>query len=127
MVGIISWACGLDHLPNLHEVILGKDINDLTGALACATSYHVYHSLKFGKMPEIKKAIETGTFGPVRAYAFSSAKAFLNDYDIKSNGVILSCGKTDLQRDSSHLGFLANSPDQAISNSHSQGTSSLDS
>ena len=36
-------------------------------------------------------------------------------------------GNTDLQRDSSHLGFLANSPDQAIPNSHSQGTSSLDS
>ena len=78
-------------------------------------------------MLETKKAIETGMFGPVRAYTFSSAKATLNDYDIKSNGIILNCGKTDLQRDSSHLGFLANSPDQAIYNSHSQGTSSLDS
>ena len=76
MVGIISQACGLDHLPTSHELIFGKDINDLTGALACATSYHVYHVLNFGKMPEIKKAIETGTFGPVRAYAFSSANAF---------------------------------------------------
>ena len=34
-------------------------------------------------------------------------------------------GTFDLQRDPSHLGFLANSSDQAISSSHSQGTSSL--
>ena len=104
----------------------GKDINDLTGASACATGYHVYHSLKCAKMPEIPKAIETGMFGHVRAYAFSSAKAFLNDFDIKSNGFILGCGKLDLPRDSSHLGFLTNSPDQAISTFHSHGNSSHD-
>ena len=127
MLGIISQASGLDHLLTLHELILGKDSSDLTGALACATSYHIYHSLKFGKLLIIKKAIETGMFSQVRAYAFSSAQAFLNDYDIKSNGAILCCGNSGLQRDSSHLGFLANSPDQAIYNSHSQGTSSLDS
>ena len=46
MAGIISQAGGLDHLPSSHELFLGKDINDLTGALACATSYHVHHSLK---------------------------------------------------------------------------------
>ena len=126
MIGIISQVCGLDHLPSLHELSLGKDSNDLTDALACAISYRVYHSLKFGKMLEIKKAIETGMFGHVRAYAFSSAKALLHDYDIKSNGPIPNCGKTDLHWDSSQLGFLANSPDQAISTSHLHGISSHD-
>ena len=77
MLGIISQASGLDHLPTLHELILGKDINDITSALACAIGYHVYHSLKFGKMPEIIKAIETSMFSYVRAYAFSFAKALL--------------------------------------------------
>ena len=49
MIGIISQASGLDHLPNLHELILGKDRFDLTGVLACSTSYHVCHYLRFGK------------------------------------------------------------------------------
>ena len=127
MLGIISQASGLGHLPTLHELIFRKDSIDLTGALACVTSYHIYHSVKFGKWVIIKKAIETGMFSQVRAYAFSSAQAFLNDYDIKSKGAIFCCGNSGLQRDSSHLCFLANSPDQAVYNSHSQGTSSLDS
>ena len=32
-------------------------------------------------------------------------------------------GNSDLQRDSSHLGFLANSSDQAVSSSHSHASS----
>ena len=124
MVGIISQACGLDHLPSFHELIVGRDSNDHNGAIACATSYHVHPSLTFGKMFESKKAIETGMFSHVRAYAFSSAKAFLNDYDIESHGAILNCGKTDLQKDPSQLGFFANSLDQAFSTSHLPGISS---
>ena len=89
MLGIISQASGLDHIPTLQELILGNDTNALTGALACATSYHMYHSLKFGKLPIIQQAIETGTFCHFRAFAFSSAQAFLNKYGIKSNGSIL--------------------------------------
>ena len=56
LLGIISQASGLDHLPTLQELILGNNINDLTGALACATSYHVYHSLKLGNLPIIQKS-----------------------------------------------------------------------
>ena len=47
LVGIISQACCLDHLPSLHELIFGNDKDDVTGALACAIGYHIYHSLKF--------------------------------------------------------------------------------
>ena len=75
-------------------MILGSDSADLTGVLAVATSYHTYHSLKFGKLPLIMQAIETGTFSHVRAFASSSAQAFLNEYDIKSNGTILCCGSS---------------------------------
>ena len=103
MLGIISQASGLDHLPTLHESFFGKDSIDLTGVLACATSYHIYHSLKFGRLPLIKQAIETGTFSQVRAYAFSAAQAFLNDFDIKSNGAVLCCGHPGLQRESEGL------------------------
>ena len=95
--GIVTQATGLDHLLTLHERIFGNDIDDLTGVLACATSYHVYHSLKFGNLPIIQKAIETGTFSHVRAFAISSAKAFLNDFDIMSNGGILSIGFSGLK------------------------------
>ena len=94
--------------------------------VACATSYHTYHALNFGKLPLIKQAIETGMFSQVRAYVFSSAKAFLNDFDIKSNGTILRCGHSGLLRDSSHLSFLANSSDQTVFNSYFSGASSLD-
>ena len=57
--GIITHATGLDHLLTLHELIFGDAIDDLTGALACATRYHVYHSGKCGNLPIIQKAIET--------------------------------------------------------------------
>ena len=128
MIGIISQASGLDHLPNMQELIFGNNSHDLTGVPACATSCHVYHSLKFGKITLIRRqAIESGMFSQVRAYAYSVAKAFLNDFDIQSNGIILCCGKSGLPRDPSHLGFLTNSPGQVISIRHSQGNSSLDS
>ena len=39
--GIITQATGLNRLLTLHELIFGNDIDDLTGALACATLYHV--------------------------------------------------------------------------------------
>ena len=126
MLGIISQATGLDHIPTLHELILGNDGADLTGALAIATSYHTYHSLKFGKLPLIMQAIETGTFSHVRAFAFSSAQAFLNEFGIKSRGSILCCGSSGLLRNSSHLGCLASSPDQVAFNFHFRGHLSLD-
>ena len=103
----------------MHELIFGNDIDDPTGALACATSYHVYHSLKLGNLPIIQKAIETGTFGHVRAFALSSAKAFLNDFDIMSNGTILSIGCSGLKRDLNHS-LTSNSRPIAF-NSHSDG------
>ena len=98
----------------MHELIFGKDKFDLTGVLACSTSYHVYHSLKFGKISLVKQAIETGTFSQVRAYAFSAAQAFLNDFDIQSNGIILNCGgRSDRKRDDAYgyqAGTLVGSP-----------------
>ena len=98
-------------------------MNDTTGALVCAIGYHVYHSLKFGKKPEIKSAIESGTSCHIRAYAYFTAKAFMNDYDIKSNGIILKCGgRFDLQRVSSP----DNSNDQAVSAFHLPGSSRPD-
>ena len=130
----------------MHDLIFGSDINDLTGALSCAIGYHTYHSLKFGKMPEIRKAIETGTFRHVRACAYSAAKAFMNDFDIQSNGTILKCGRhlyggrNDQHRDVAY-GYqagtlvgspvplapdLTHSPDQAILTVHSQSFSSSD-
>ena len=39
LVGIISQVCGLDDLPSLHDLISGKDIDDITGALACAICF----------------------------------------------------------------------------------------
>ena len=111
-------ATDLDHLLSLHELIFGNDIDDLTGVLACATSYHVYHSSKFGNLPIIPKAIETGTFSHVRAFGFSSAKAFLNDFDIMSNGGILSIGFQGLQGDR-NLSPLSSSDSRPITfNAH---------
>ena len=108
-----SQACGLDYLPSLQELIYGNDINDMTGALVCANGYHVYHSLKLGKKAEILSAIESGRFSHIRAYAYSTAKAFMNDFDIKSNGLILKCGgRFDLQR----VSPLTKSNDQAVFN-----------
>ena len=43
-------------------------------------------------MPIIQKAIETGMFGLVRAFALTSARAFLDEFDIVSDGLILCCG-----------------------------------
>ena len=97
--GLITQATGLNRLLTMHELMFWNDIDDLAGALACATSYHVYHSLKLGSLPMIQQAIETGTFGHVRAFAFSSAKSFLNEFDIMSNGTILSIGYSGLKRD----------------------------
>ena len=105
---------------------MGNDIDDLTGALACATSYHVYHSLKLGNLAIIQRVIETGTFGLVRAFTLSAAKAFLNDCDIESDGFILCCGFPGLMRDRSQLGSLASSPCHAASTSLLQGTDSPD-
>ena len=48
--GIITQATGLNRLLTLHEQIFGNGNDDITGALACATSYHVYHSLKLGNL-----------------------------------------------------------------------------
>jgi len=114
LIGIISQAASLEHLPDLHELIFGKDRNDLTGALTCSTSYHVYHSLKLGKLSLIQHAIESGMFSQVRAYAYSSAKAFLSDFDIQSNGVTLNCGSNSgLSRDTAtgyQAGTLVDSP-----------------
>jgi len=113
--GLITQASGLNHLITMHDLILGNDIHDLTGALACATSYHVYHSLKLGNLPIIQKAIETGRFGHVRALAFSTAKAFMNDFDIMSNGDILCIGFSGLKR--GHVPLpLASNPRPIASN-----------
>ena len=116
--GLITQATGLDHLLTLHELIFGNDIDDLTGALACATSYHVYHSLKFGTLPIIQKAIETGMFGHVRAFAISCAKAFLNDFDIMSNGSILSIGHTGLKREHNLMPLLTSNSRPIAFNPH---------
>ena len=118
-VGIISQTCGLDQLPRLHDLIRGKDTHDITGALACAIGYHIYHSRKFGKMQEILKAIENSMFSYIRAYAFSTAEAFMNDFGIQSNGFIFKCGR---HRDRQRARPLTNSSEQL----HSRGISSLD-
>ena len=83
-------------------------------------------------------------FSQVRASAFSrisTAKAFLNDFDIQSNGIILKCGSiSGLSRDVAYgyqTGTLVGSPvpiapdltsssDPAAFNEHSQDTSSPD-
>ena len=122
-VGIISQACGLDQLPSLHELILGRDINDITGALACAIGYHICHSFKLGRMQEILKAIENSMSSYIRAYACSTAEAFMNDSDIQSNGFIVACGR---QFDRQRARPLINSNYQAVFYFHLQGTSSLD-
>ena len=53
-------------------------------------------------------------FSQVRAYAYSSAKAFLSDFDIQSNGVTLNCGSNSgLSRDTAtgcQAGTLVGSP-----------------
>ena len=102
----------------MHELILGNDRDDLTGTLACATSYHVYHSFKLSNLSIFQKAIETGMFGHVRTFALSSARAFLNEFDIVSNGLILCCGNSGLKRDRSQLGSLASSSRPTASDSH---------
>ena len=77
-------------------------------------------------------------FSQVRAYAYSSAKAFLSDFDIQSNGVIPNCGSNSgLSRDTAtgyQAGTLVGSPvpiasdlthssDQAILTVHFPGPS----
>ena len=100
---------------------MGNDIDDLTGALACATSYHVCDSLTLGNLPIIQKAIGTGMFGLVRAFALTSATAFLNEFDIVSDGLILCCGYSGSKRDRSQLGSLASSSRPAASAAIFQG------
>ena len=124
--GIITQAIGPNRLLIMHELILGNDIDDLTGVLACAASYHVYDSLKLGNLPIIQKAVETCMFSLGRAFAISSAKAFLTDFDIMSDGFVLSCGFSGIMRDRSQLGSLASSFCPAASSSHLQGTDSPD-
>ena len=82
LAGLLTQAFGIDSLITLHQLAFGNDKDDHTGVLACATSYHVYHSLKFGNLPLIQRAIETGRFGLVRAFALSSARAFMSDFGI---------------------------------------------
>ena len=123
LVGIISQACGFDHVPGWHEPFFGNDINDITGALACAIGYHIYHSLKFGKMHELLEAIESSRLSYIRAYAFSTARAFINDFDIQSNGVILKCGR---HFDPQRAVPLNSSLDQVPLTSHYQGLHSPD-
>ena len=103
----------------MHELIYGNSRDDPTGALACATSYHVYHSLKLGNLPIIQRAIETGMFSHVRAFALSAAKAFLNEYDIVSDWLILCIGHSGSKRDRSQLGSLASSSRPTAFTSHS--------
>lgn len=117
--GLITQATGLDHLLNLHELFFGSDIDDLTGALACATSYHVHHSIKLGNLPIIQKAIETGTFCHVRAFALSSAESFSNEFDIMSNGTILGIGYSGLKTELNHS--LASNSRPIAFDSHSDG------
>ena len=92
LAGLLTQAFGFDNLITLHQLAFGNDKDDHTGVLACATSYHVYHSLKFGNLPLIQKAIETGMFGLVRAFALSSARAFMSDFGILSKGSTLGIG-----------------------------------
>ena len=91
------------------------------------TSVHSVHiaSTIHTYLPLIMQAIETGTFSHVRAFAFSSAQAFLNEFGIKSRGSILWCGSSGVLRNSSHLGSLANNPDQVAFNLHFRGHLSL--
>ena len=117
--GLITQATGLNHLLSMHELTFGNDIDDLTGALACATSYHVCHCLKLGNLPIIQKATETDTFGHVRAFALSSAKSFLNEFGSMINGTILSIGYSGLKRDLNRS-LTSNSRPIAF-NSHSDG------
>ena len=115
----VAWVTGLNRLLTLHEQIFGNDKDDLTGALACATSYHVYHSLKFGNLPIIHNAIETGKFGLVRAFALSSARAFMNEFGILSKGLTLCIGcSSGLKREHNLMPLTSNSRPIAF-NSHS--------
>ena len=101
--GLLSQAFGIDNLITLQPLAFGNDKDDHTGALACATSYHVYHSLKFGNLPIIQKAIETGRFGLVRAFALSSARAFMSDFGILSKGSTLGIGcSSGFKREQGH-------------------------
>ena len=68
-------------------------------------------------MPIIQKAIETARFSLVRAFALSSASAFLNEFDIVSNGLILCVGYSGLKRD--QLGSLASNSRPVAFTSHS--------
>ena len=124
MLGLITQATGPNRLFTLHELSFGNDIYDLTGALACATSYHICHPLKLGNLPLTQRAIETGTLGLLRAFALSTAEALLNDYDIVSDGFILCCGFPGLMKDRGQLGSLTSSPCHAASTSLLQGTDS---
>ena len=85
LVGIISDACHIDPPPNLHDLVYGNDKNDIAGALICAISYHVYHSLKLGNRSNVMKAIDSNSFCSIRAAAHPIAKAFMNEFGIQSH------------------------------------------
>ena len=138
MLCTITQACGLNYLPTLQQLIFGNDIDDMTGALVCAISYHVYHSLKFGKKSELQSAIESGRFDHIRAETSSITNSFLNQFDIQSNWLILRVGgKFDQHRDAAYgyqagtlvgspvpiASDLNHSPDQAILTVHFPGPS----
>ena len=72
-------------------------------------------------MLEIFKATENGMFSHSCAYSFSTADSFLNDFDFQSIGIILKCGRFDLQAGQPFV----NSNDQAVSTFHSQGIIAL--
>ena len=64
------------------------------------------------------QAIGTGTFSHVRAFAFSSARAFLNDFDIMSKGGILSIGFQGFKREHNLMPLLTSDPRPITFNAH---------
>ena len=58
-----------DPLPTLHGLVYGNDRNDVAGALICANSYHVCHSLQLGNKNNVLKTIESNNFCNIRASA----------------------------------------------------------
>ena len=47
-LGIISDACHIETVPNLHDLAYGNDVNDVAGALVCVIAYHVDLSPRVG-------------------------------------------------------------------------------
>jgi hypothetical protein len=114
LISIICDACHLEARPSLHDLIYGNGRHDSVGAVICATAFHVYHSCKLGNKALLTRAISSGNFSLLRASAHSSAKAFWNEYAIQAFRS-RPCNSFSFARlrDSSHLGFLASSSEQA--------------